>query len=55
MGSFDATYIAAQLRQNKRLAREAHNRGIRDLHLEYCRVYQALLDQEEQPARDRPS
>ena len=54
MASFDQEYYAAQLRQNERLAAEARNLGIRDLHLQYVRMYRSLLDQASQTMRDRP-
>lgn len=53
MASFDETYYAAQLRQNERLAAEAHNRGIRDLHLQYVKMYRSLLERAAPPTRDR--
>lgn len=53
MASFDETYYAARIRQNERLASEARNLGIRDLHLQYCRIYRALLDQAALPTRGR--
>lgn len=55
MASFDQAYYAAQLRQNERLAAEAHNLGIRDLHLQYVKIYRGLLDQAAQTNQKRPS
>ena len=50
---FDQAYYAARLRQNERLAATACNAGIRDLHLQYVRMYQSLLDGTAQATRGR--
>lgn len=46
---FDRAYFTARLERNRKLAEESQNPVIRDLHLEYVRLYQQLI-REEQPA-----
>lgn len=42
---FDPAYFATRLERNRQLAAQSRNPLIRDLHLEYARLYQQLLEQ----------
>ncbi|MFC3441341.1 hypothetical protein ACFOKF_09070 [Sphingobium rhizovicinum] len=48
-GRFDRNYFTERLERNRRLAEETQNPVIRDIHLEYVRLYEQLM-MEEQPA-----
>ncbi|WP_298395214.1 hypothetical protein [Sphingobium sp.] len=48
-GRFDRSYFTERLERNRRLAEETQNPVIRDIHLEYVRLYEQLM-LEEQPA-----
>lgn len=45
--SFDRAYFQTRLDRNRMLAARSQNPSIRDLHLEYVRLYEQLLHQEE--------
>ncbi|MDO7835418.1 hypothetical protein Q4610_10205 [Sphingobium sp. HBC34] len=45
-GIFDRAYFAERLERNRRLAEEAANPVIRDIHLEYVRLYRHLIEEE---------
>lgn len=42
---FDRAYFEARLERNRALAARSNNPVIRDLHLEYVRLYENLLGQ----------
>jgi hypothetical protein len=46
---FDRSYFAMRLERNRQLAAQSRNPAIRDLHLEYVRLYEQLMEQP-QPA-----
>ncbi len=47
---FDRAYFQARLERNRTLAARSQNPSIRDLHLEYVRLYEQLLIQDEPAA-----
>ncbi|BBF70407.1 hypothetical protein [Sphingomonas bisphenolicum] len=47
--AFDRAYFTARLERNRQLAAKSHNPVIRELHLEYVRLYEQLMEQP-QPA-----
>lgn len=44
--AFDQAYFAERLERNRRLAAETDNPAIRDIHLEYVRFYEQLIEAE---------
>lgn len=42
--NFDRAYFEARLERNRELAAQSTNPIIRDLHLEYVRLYQQLIE-----------
>ncbi|MFD1107669.1 hypothetical protein [Sphingobium olei] len=43
---FDRAYFLERIETNRQLAEKSHNPIIRDLHLEYIRLYEHLLEAE---------
>ena len=42
--SFDRAYFATRLKKNRELAAQSNNPVIRNLHLEYVRLYEQLIE-----------
>ncbi|KMS57931.1 hypothetical protein V473_06985 [Sphingobium cupriresistens LL01] len=42
---FDRAYFAERLERNRQLAAQSHNPVIRELHLEYVRLYEQMMEQ----------
>lgn len=45
--SFDHSYFIERLERNRQLAEESQNPVIRDMHLEYVRLYEQLMLEEQ--------
>ena len=45
-GALDRGYFIERIERNRRLAEQASDPLIRDLHLEYVRLYEQLVDEE---------
>jgi len=41
---FDRAYFAARMERNRQLAEQSRDPAIRDLHLEYVRLYAQLME-----------